>query len=530
MRALFLNMLSVSVFTAVFIGVFSLICRIISRKEIPALTCAMGLFIALRMLFFLTVPLPFSVSIPMGLAVNGSGLENAAESESAPESGVERLANGDGREYQRALSSPESSREGLPGFVIVLLDGAAWLWTGGCAALLLFHGISYAGLRCRIRRKGTNLNAEENRIYERCAEELRYGINIRVRRLAGISSPFGIGYFFQMIIIPEGLTDAGILEHVFRHEIIHARRFDNWYKLALLAAQCVHWFNPVTARYFRKAERAQECLCDRQATEGKSLEERKAYCGSILAVMENGRRSSLWGIRNPFADRRSEGKEDVRQRLLEILRADSRLRVKKAAAIPLLLFLLALTALFHFSAPGKSLLQRFLEGKTYYADETDAYGRFEGFRGHSTLEIFPEEIPPGGKAEAYFYFYQDTFLDPSAQIYLECSYEDAAYAEEVSRLSGIRSEYEGRTQAVRFDEENFNHPAYVTVYADDHCYEYALILGENRIAYLFLQFQDRDEVRFPADYLPLDYGEEDGETGFSIYLFDRWDGSRAGNF
>ena len=58
-----------------------------------------------------------------------------------------------------------------------------------------------------------------------------------------------------MIIIPEGLTDAAALENVFLHEIIHARRFDNWYRLLLVLAQSVHWFNPAVAFFFRKIER-----------------------------------------------------------------------------------------------------------------------------------------------------------------------------------------------------------------------------------------------------------------------------------
>ena len=42
MKILFLNMLSVSFFTTVFIGVFCLVCRVVNRRWISALTWTVG--------------------------------------------------------------------------------------------------------------------------------------------------------------------------------------------------------------------------------------------------------------------------------------------------------------------------------------------------------------------------------------------------------------------------------------------------------------------------------------------------------
>ena len=333
-----------------------------------------------------------------------------------------------------------------------------------------------------------------------------------------------------MIIIPEGLTDAAALENVFLHEIIHARRFDNWYRLLLVLAQSVHWFNPAVVLFFRKIERAREYLCDRAATEQRAPGERKAYCESILAVMEMTGENKARKRQNPFTNSWSGDKEDVKRRLTEILRADSRIRVGKIAAAPFLLLLLGLTCILAFFGPGINLIRLFFEGEGAYTEDIGDYGEFEGFRGYSRLYIFPETIPEGAQAEEYFYFYQDTLFDPSAQIYLECRYEDEAYEQELSRLSGIREVYRGESQAVRLDEEHFAAPAFVTIYGDNHCWEYALLLDGNRIAYVFLQFQEPKEIAFPAEYLPLHYGKETEGESFSIYLFDVGDGVRAGDF
>ena len=537
MKILFLNMLSVSFFTTVFIGVFCLVCRVVNRRWISALTWTVGIFVGLRLLFFVPVPLPYTVTFPEGMQMElpktlleqrrEEYLEEKEREKLDAEKGGQRQGESAGAWLTRQVKALTDENRG---FSADILSAAAWIWFAVCLFLLVFRFAGYFRLRFLIFRKGKPLPEEETWIYRRCVNEMRYGINIRVKRLAGISSPFGIGYFSQMIIVPEGLTDAAALEDVFRHEIVHARRFDNWYRLLLLLAQSVHWFNPAVALFFRKIETAREYLCDRAATEQRSPGERKAYCESILAVMEMTGENKARKRQNPFINSWSGDREDVKRRLTEILRADSRIRIGKLAAAPFLLLLLGMTCILAFFGPGIGLIRLFFEGEGTYTEDIGDYGEFEGFRGYSRLYIFPETIPEGARAEEYFYFYQDTLFDPSAQIYLECSYDDMAYARELERLSGIREIYRGESQVLQLDEVNFAWPAFVTIYGDNHCWEYALLLDDNRIAYVFLQFQNRREIAFPTEYLPHHYGMGVEEESFSIYLFDVGGGARAGDF
>lgn len=154
---------------------------------------------------------------------------------------------------------------------------------------------------------------------------------------------------------------------------------------------------------------------------------------------------------------------------------------------------------------------------SYTSTDINEYGAFDTFRGHSKLDIFPEQISGDMEAQEYFYYYADTFLDSTAQIYLECSYGEDVYLKEIERLAEIQEEYAGKVQTVVYDTKSFSHPAYVTIDAENHCYEYALLLGDNRIAYIFLQFIKEEEVAFPGEYLPEGYGEE--KEGYSIYVF-----------
>ena len=51
-----------------------------------------------------------------------------------------------------------------------------------------------------------------------------------------------------------------------------------------------------------------------------------------------------------------------------------------------------------------------------------------------------------------------------------------------------------------YDTDSSSYPAYVTIDADNHCYEYVLLIGEGKIAYVFLQFIKEEDIVFPAEY------------------------------
>lgn len=158
--------------------------------------------------------------------------------------------------------------------------------------------------------------------------------------------------------------------------------------------------------------------------------------------------------------------------------------------------------------------------------DIDEYGMFNGFRGYSNLDIFPEQIPDKGTDTQYYFEYKDEIFDPYYQIYLKCTYDTPTYSDEVKRLAQIKENYQGITQKIRYNTEKFEYPAYVAIYGDDGCYEYALLDEDNQtIIYIFTQWANADDIKFENAYLPHNY-MADTEDTFSIYMFDLGDGGR----
>lgn len=136
-------------------------------------------------------------------------------------------------------------------------------------------------------------------------------------------------------------------------------------------------------------------------------------------------------------------------------------------------------------------------GASYRTDDIADYGEFEGYEGYSYLLTFPDAIPENAEPEQYIYRYGDRLFDPECQIFLECTYGEADFQKELERLERLRN--------LEYDTENFKYPAYVKTNGREHCYEYALVLDEDTIAYVYLQYMRRDEIRFSWDYLPEAY-------------------------
>lgn len=151
------------------------------------------------------------------------------------------------------------------------------------------------------------------------------------------------------------------------------------------------------------------------------------------------------------------------------------------------------------------------------------YGVFEDFKGYSNLYIFPTKIPESAVIESYYYYYQDTFLDPTCQIYLEYSLSKTDFNVEVARLSKISERFEHKAfkdieNKIVYDTEHFTYPAYVTIFNNNYCYEYALINeNENKIVCIFTQFIKPNGIKFDKKFLPKDFGNEKNNKGFNIY-------------
>lgn len=140
-----------------------------------------------------------------------------------------------------------------------------WLW--GAVIFILYHLIGYLIFRLKIRKR---LIWIKDNIY-RC--------NL-------LDSPMLAGFFKPVIILPDEEYTHEELEIIIAHETTHMKRHDLWYKLLLVIANGIHWFNPLVYLMVKQANKDIEYSCDEAVVKGKDLEYRKAYSMTVLKTMK----------------------------------------------------------------------------------------------------------------------------------------------------------------------------------------------------------------------------------------------------
>ena len=98
----------------------------------------------------------------------------------------------------------------------------------------------------------------------------------KVRICRKIISPMITGLFRPTLLLPHeeyANTDLTVILH---HELVHYRRNDLWFKLLLIFANALHWFNPLIYIMVREANKDIEISCDEEVLKGADLQVQKA--------------------------------------------------------------------------------------------------------------------------------------------------------------------------------------------------------------------------------------------------------------
>lgn len=124
-----------------------------------------------------------------------------------------------------------------------------------------------------------------------CRCRVRLPLWGRIYRSPGARVPVTIGLLRPAVYLPVSLAPDD-LPFVLAHERHHIRAGDLWFQLLLLAAQALHWFNPVVHRMALAARQDMERACDAAVLQNKPLPYRLRYGETVLAALKNARRQA----------------------------------------------------------------------------------------------------------------------------------------------------------------------------------------------------------------------------------------------
>ena len=160
------------------------------------------------------------------------------------------------------------------------------VWAVGAAVCAVVFAAAY-GRCCREFRASFPV---ENGVIRRWLQSHPLRRTIAIRQSGRISSPLTFGVLRPVILVPKKTdwTDETALRYVLEHEFVHIQRFDVLSKLLLIAAVCVHWFNPLVWVMYVLANRDLELSCDETVLRRFGGDVRAAYA-RVLIRMEAAR-------------------------------------------------------------------------------------------------------------------------------------------------------------------------------------------------------------------------------------------------
>ena len=194
--------------------------------------------------------------------------------------------------YAPALGVPVGAAETAPSFPWLTA-----LWAAGAAACALFFIVAW--VRCRLEfRESLPVTDERPRRWL-----LGQGLRRQVRLCQSdrVSAPLTYGLLRPVILLPNTMDwdKAEQAQYVLTHELVHIRRLDGLWKMLLIAALCLHWFNPLVWVMVLLANRDLEISCDERVVRAFGSGARRGYALALLGMEE--RRGALRPLCNSFS-------------------------------------------------------------------------------------------------------------------------------------------------------------------------------------------------------------------------------------
>lgn len=127
-----------------------------------------------------------------------------------------------------------------------------------------------------------------------------------------VSAPVLTGLLRPRLLLPHDNYTTQEMRFILRHELVHYRRRDLWYKLVLMIAGGVHWFNPLVYIMLSQAHKDVELSCDDAVMSGLGDADRASYGEAILNALPVKRE---WRLEPVFTTSFGSTKKTMKQRL-----------------------------------------------------------------------------------------------------------------------------------------------------------------------------------------------------------------------
>lgn len=274
LEMLFANIVEITASVSILILLLLALTPLLRRRYAAKWRYWVWFALAARLLIPLNISLPkapVQVQIPNRTVLSVPAADTAAQISAVPPA-----AGGEPVQISQAAASTP----------VTIMQLAAMIWLAGAVLFLLWQAASYLYFARQVRR--WSRPAKDSRVLE-LAEQLQRETGLRkpmpVLICPKAPGPMVMGLFSPRLLLVSETYETRALYFILKHEMVHVRRGDIWYKMLLLLANALHWFNPLVWWMSHQAGRDVEIACDDEVIRGMDRESRGYYGSTILEVV-----------------------------------------------------------------------------------------------------------------------------------------------------------------------------------------------------------------------------------------------------
>lgn len=169
------------------------------------------------------------------------------------------------------------------------LQYAVLLWGVGMVFFIGWHTFQHIRFLSAVKRWSEDIkDTAILELFTRTKSELDIHDNIILKSCACIKTPMLIGLLRPVVLIPQSSFHQDELPLILKHELVHHKRKDLWYKVLMMLVLSIHWFNPAVHLMVKSALNLCEMSCDEEVLKEIDTKGRAKYGESIIGIIQNG--------------------------------------------------------------------------------------------------------------------------------------------------------------------------------------------------------------------------------------------------
>lgn len=302
MDAIFQNVWEMSLFAIPVILVFALLSNKLGKRYSAKWRYLLWLVIAVR----LCIPVQINLPEPMmGMRMEVPSVQNSARAVLETKNPEYLIRSDADKELMKEMRETVSEANGymlhvdftVPDdhdFFDFFLAYPDVLWMIGVLSFLIWQGRKYSSFKKMLyRNRRKVMDAAVLDCFYTLCRELNIEKRPEIYFCEPLPSPLCVGFMHPAVYINSEDREEKDLRLILKHELIHCKRKDLWFKGILMLARALHFFNPFVHWMTKLAEKDMELSCDLAVMENCDLQEREAYSMAILRTVKEANSKNM---------------------------------------------------------------------------------------------------------------------------------------------------------------------------------------------------------------------------------------------